>query len=141
MEKDKHAAPMEVLEDEPKPVKRAKTSKQNTVGVGKLSGRSWKAPGQKSSSIRSGSSKALSTSWKKKMREKAVAKELRERKKEALELKKAHLKEAREKREAAEKRKEENRKKAAVTQLVSSATARKMAKNKKLKKKLVTVDG
>ena len=114
---------------------------QNTVGVGKTSGRSWKISGQKASSMRSGASKNMSTSWEKKMRDKAVLKEVRDRRREALEKEKAKRREAREKREAAKKRKEENRKKSAVTQVVSTETAKKMAKNKKLRKKLVTVDG
>lgn len=122
--------------------KRAKTTretKHNTIGVGRVSGRSWKVPGETMSAMKKGTN--VSTTWEKKMKEKAVAKELRERKQEAKELRQAAMKEAREKREAAKKRKEENRVKSAITQIVSSKTARKMAKNKKLRKKLVTVDG
>lgn len=122
--------------------KRAKANvKQNAVGVGKGSGRTWKAPGEKMSTVRSGSSKKLSTSWEKKMADKAALKDLRDRKKAALEERKEAARKAREQREAAKKRKEENRKKSVVTQVVSSATARKMAKSKKQRKKLVTVDG
>ncbi|KAI8106461.1 hypothetical protein M9435_001005 [Picochlorum sp. BPE23] len=122
--------------------KRAKADvKQNAVGVGKGSGRTWKAPGQKMSTMRSGSSKKLSTSWEKKMADKAALKDLRDRKKAALEQRKEAARKAREQKEAAKKRKEENRQKSVVTQVVSSATARKMAKSKKQRKKLVTVDG
>lgn len=120
------------------PRKRVAT-RQNSVGLRKVSGRSWKAPGQKMSTVRSGSSKKLSTSWEKKMKEKAILKDLRDRKKEALEQTKAAAREAREQREAAKKRKEENRQKSLVTQVVSSATARRMAKSKKQRKKLVKV--
>jgi rRNA-processing protein CGR1 len=118
-----------------------RTTRQNSVGAGKVSGRSWKVPGEKMSGLRSGSSKKLSTSWEKKMKEKAEMKDLRERKKMALEEKKAAARAAREQREEAKKRKEENRKKSVVTTVVSSATARRMAKSKKQRKKLVTVEG
>ncbi len=120
------------------PAKKIAT-KHNSVGQGKVSGRSWKAPGQKMSTVRSGSSKKLSTTWEKKMKEKAVLKDLRDRKKEAREQKKEAARAAREQREAAKKRKEENRQKSVVTQVVSSATARRMAKSKKQRKKLVNV--
>lgn len=125
-------------DEEPVAVKRVAT-KHNSVGQAKVSGRSWKAPGQKMSTLRSGSSKKLSTTWEKKMKEKAVLKDLRDRKKEALEQKKEAARAAREQREAAKKRKEENRQKSVVTQVVSSATARKMSKSKKQRKKLVNV--
>ena len=121
-------------------LKKRQATKHNNVGQGKVSGRTWKAPGQKMSTIRAGSSSKISTSWERKMKDKAVLKEMRERKKEALEEVKRVKREAREQKEEAKKRKEENRKKSGlVTQVVSAKTARKMAKTKKGRKKLVVV--
>lgn len=121
-------------------LKKRQATKHNNVGQGKVSGRTWKAPGQKMSTIRAGSSSKISTSWERKMKDKAVLKEMRERKKEALEEVKRVKREAREQKEEAKKRKEENRKKSGlVTQVVSAKTARKMAKTKKGRKKLVAV--
>lgn len=121
-------------------LKKRQATKHNNVGQGKVSGRTWKAPGQKMSTIRTGSSSKISTSWERKMKDKAVLKEMRERKKEALEEVKRVKREAREQKEEAKKRKEENRKKSGlVTQVVSAKTARKMAKTKKGRKKLVVV--
>jgi hypothetical protein len=74
------------------------------------------------------------------MKDKAELKERRERKLAALEEVKRVRKEAREQKEEAKKRKEENRKRSGlVTQVVSAATARRMAKSKKGRKKLVAV--
>lgn len=125
------------VEGEPAPIPKAKRTKHNTIGVGKMSGRSWKQPAQRAGSLQN---PGLSTSWEKKMKDKAEMSAYRARKKEALDARKEEAREARKRREDAKRRKEENRKKSVVTTRVSTATARKMAKNKKLKKKLVTVD-
>lgn len=121
-------------------LKKRQATKHNNVGQGRVSGRTWKAPGEKASTIRAGSSKKISTSWERKMKEKAMLKDMRDRKREALEARKAAGKAAREQKEEAKKRKEENRKRSGlVTQVVSAATARRMAKSKKGRKKLVAV--
>ncbi len=121
-------------------LRKRQATKHNNVGQGKVSGRTWKAPGQKMSTIRAGSSTKISTSWERKMKDKAELKERRERKLAALEEVKRVRKEAREQKEEAKKRKEENRKRSGlVTQVVSAKTARKMAKSKKGRKKLVVV--
>eukprot|EP00889_Picochlorum_renovo_P001595 jgi/Picre1/28625/NNA_004025.t1 len=79
---------------------------QGTVGMMEDgSGRTWKAPGHKMSTLRSGSSKKLSTSWEKKMADKAALKDLRDRKKAALEQKKEAARKAREQKEAARREK------------------------------------
>jgi rRNA-processing protein CGR1 len=116
-----------------------KRPKLNTIGVGKGSGRAaWKQPAPRANTLKN---PKLSSSWDKKMKDKAERAAYVSLKREATESKKTAAKEARERREEAQRRKEENRKKSAITTKVSSATARKMMKNKKLKKKLVMVDG
>lgn len=115
------------------PLKRAK---HNTVGVGKASGRSWKRPEQRSATLKN---PKLSTSWEKKMKDKAEIDALRARKREAAEARKEAAKKEKERLEEKKRRKEENRAKSAITQRVNVDTARKMAKNKKLKKRLVTL--
>ena len=118
------------------PLPAAKRTKHNSVGVGKVSGRSWKQAAPRASTLRS----ANSSSWEKKMKDKAEITAYRNRKKEALEARKEAARETRRRREEAKARKEANRAKSVVAQRVSAATARRMAKNKKQKKKLVTVD-
>lgn len=115
----------------------AKRAKHNIVGVGKASGRSWKQPAQRAGTLRN---PKLSTSWEKKMKQKAEEQAYKAAKREALEAKKEAARTERHRREEVKKRKEENRAKSAIVQKVSTSTAKKMAKNKKLKKKLVTVD-
>ena len=115
-----------------------KRPKANTIGVGKGSSRPWKQPAQRAGSLKNPN---LSSNWDAKMKEKAEKAAYLALKREGVEARKAVKREAREKKEAAIRRKEENRKKSVLTTKISSATARKMAKNKKLKKKLVVVDG
>lgn len=114
-----------------------KRPKSNTIGVGKGSRRSWKQPAQRAGSLKNPN---LSTNWDKKMKIKAERTAFLSLKREATEARKEAKKEAKEKWAEAKRRKEENRAKSAITTKISSATARKMAKNKKLKKKLVVVD-
>lgn len=116
-----------------------KRPKLNTVGVGKGSGRAaWKQPAPRASTLRN---PGLTSSWDKKMKDKAERAAYVNLKREVSEGRKTAAREARERKEEAQRRKEENRKKSQITTKISSATARKMAKNKKLKKKLVMVDG
>lgn len=110
-----------------------KRSRSNVVGVGKASGRTWKLPGQRAASLRN---PKLSSSWEKKMADKAKAQAFKEAKKEAKALVSEAKREARERKEAAKERKEENRRKSEVTVRVSAATAKKMLKSKKDRKKL-----
>lgn len=110
-----------------------KRTKSNVVGVGRTSGRSWKAPGQRAGSLRN---PKLSTSWEKKMADKAKAQAFRDAKKEAKALVGEAKREARERKEAAKARKEENRRNSEVTVRVSAETAKKMLKSKKDRKKL-----
>ena len=112
----------------------AKRVKHNALGVGRGSGRAaWKAPENRTT--RSG----MATSWESKMRFKAERASYKGRK-DAAEAARAAAKRAkREQREAAAKRKEENRRASAVSTRVTAKTARRMAKSKKLRKKLVTV--
>lgn len=115
----------------------AKRVKRNIIGLGKASGRTWKIPAERAGTLRN---QKLSSSWEKKMRLKAEAQAFKTRKRDALEAHKSVMRERRQKREEAKKRKEENQQKSAITQRVSTETAKRMSKNKKLKKKLVTVD-
>jgi rRNA-processing protein CGR1 len=115
----------------------AKRVKRNIVGLGKASGRTWKAPAERAGTLRN---QNLSSSWEKKMRMKAEAQAFKTRKRDAIEAHKTAMKERRQKREEAKKRKEENQKKSAITQPVTAETAKRMSKNKKLKKKLVSVE-
>lgn len=115
----------------------AKRVKRNVVGVGTTSGREWKSPAQRASTLRN---PKLSTSWERKMTKKAEAAAFKSLKQEAAAAHKEAKRQARQKWEEAKRRKEEAQKKAAITQKVSSETAKRMSKNKKLKKKLVVVD-
>jgi rRNA-processing protein CGR1 len=127
-------------EGEPQPAAgNLKRPKLNTIGVGKGSGRAaWKQPSSRASTLRN---PKLTSSWDKKMKDKAEKAAYVGLKREAAESRKTAAREAKERREESRQRKEENRKKSAITTKISSATARKMMKNKKLKKKLVMVDG
>jgi len=127
-----------MAEDAPAVIPPAKRTKHNTVGVGKGSGRPWKQAATRASTMKN---PGLSTSWEKKMKDKAEMAAYKARKKEGIEARKEEAREARRRREESRKRKEENRAKSVVVQRISAATAKRMAKNKKLKKKLVTVEG
>lgn len=136
VERDQHEIAMRDDDDAPAPVQPAKRLKSNTTGVAKVSGRSWKP-----AEARSGTTKpaSLSSSWEKKMQIKAELAARRDRKREGAEARKEAAKEERERRAAVKRRKEENQRKSVVAQRVTTATAQRMAKNKKLKKKLVTM--
>jgi rRNA-processing protein CGR1 len=122
---------------EPVAIGRVKKPKLNAVGIGKISGRAWKAPEPKrASAIRN---PKVSSSWDTKMKVKAEKQAYLTMKREAKEARSEKLRNAREQREAAMKRKEENRSKSAVVQKLSSSTAKKMMKSKKARKHLATV--
>ncbi|EIE22047.1 hypothetical protein COCSUDRAFT_53945 [Coccomyxa subellipsoidea C-169] len=116
----------------------AKRLKLNTVGVGKTSGRGWKEAGERAGSLRN---PLLSTSWEKKMADKAAAQQFKAVKKAAVDAHKEKKQKLRTQREANLKRKEENRRKSLVTQKISNpATLKRMLKSKKDRKKLMTAD-
>mmetsp|Transcript_14095 Transcript_14095/g.36182 ORF Transcript_14095/g.36182 Transcript_14095/m.36182 type:complete len:187 (-) Transcript_14095:224-784(-) len=108
---------------------------RDVVGVGRTSKRTWKEPGQKMEKI------TKKTSWEKKMAQKAETKRYRENKDAAVSAFKEKRKAMADRRKEAEKRKAENRKKAEVVQVIRNpATLKRMMKNRKMKKKLVTRD-
>ena len=115
----------------------AKRARHNVVGVGKASGRAWKVPAQRAGTLRN---PALSSSWEKKMADKAVEGAYKERKRAAAEARKEAAAEERRRREAVKARKEAKRAAAVVTTRVSAATAKRMMKNKKARKLLRTGD-
>lgn len=115
----------------------AKRVKHNTVGVGKASGRDWKQPGQRAGSLKN---PKLSSSWEKKMQDKAVEKAFKERKRDAAAARKEALATERRRREAVKQRKAEAQAKSAVVTRVSAATAKRMMKSKKARKLLQTRD-
>ena len=123
-------------EGEPVPVAAAeppKRAKHNVVGVGKTSGRDWKQPAPRAGTLRN---PALSTSWEKKMAQKAEEQAYKERKRAAQEARREAAGAERRRREEAKARKEERKKAAEVTTRVSAATAKRMMKSKKARKLL-----
>ena len=114
-----------------------KRVKHNTVGVGKASGRAWKTAGQRAGSLRN---PKLTSSWEKKMADKAVESAFKERKRAAQAAHREAKAEARRKREAAKQRKAEAQARSAVTVRVTAATAKRMMKSKKQRKLLRTAD-
>lgn len=114
-----------------------KRAKHNVVGSGKASGRDWKVPGQRAGSLKN---PKLSTSWEKKMADKAVETAFKEQKRAALAAAKEAAAEARRKKEAAKQRKKEAQERSAVVTRVSAATAKRMMKSKKGRKLLQTRD-
>ncbi|KAK2075738.1 hypothetical protein QBZ16_001479 [Prototheca wickerhamii] len=121
--------------EEQAPVGRVKRPKHNTVGAGKESGRSWKQPGQRASSLRN---PQTALSWEKRMKDKAEKAAFLAQKREALAAFKAKKSEAKAQREASRQRKEENRKASDLTVAISSATAKKLLKSKKGRKQIRT---
>jgi rRNA-processing protein CGR1 len=114
-----------------------KRAKHNVVGAGKASGRDWKVPGQRAGSLKN---PKLSTSWEKKMADKAQESAFKEQKRAALAAAKEAAAEVRRKKEAAKQRKKEAQERSAVVTRVSAATAKRMMKSKKGRKLLQTRD-
>lgn len=115
-----------------------KKTKHDTVGVGKVSGRPWKVPGERAGSLKSA---VLSTTWEKKMALKAERQSFVSHKREVVTARKEKLAAARRQREAAKKRKEENRRKSTITQKVTNpAKLKKLLKGKKSRKRIITGD-
>lgn len=126
--------------DKPAPVtfKKLKTTKSDISGVGKASSRQWKEPGQRAGALKS---QNVSSSWEAKMRNKAETKIFRENRAEAIAVRKAKLQRARQQRsEAKAKKAEGQRRNTKVQQISNPATIKKMMKDKKQRKKLMTVD-
>lgn len=116
-----------------------KRTKHDTVGVGKVSGRPWKVPGQRAGSLKSA---ILSTTWEKKMKDKAAREAFVAKKREAVAARKAKLSEIKRRKEEAKERKKANQAKSAIVQKVTNpAKLKKLMKSKKARKRLVTVDG
>ncbi|KAG2485855.1 hypothetical protein HYH03_015438 [Edaphochlamys debaryana] len=105
-----------------------------------VSGKVWKAPGQRASTVMKPQLTGKK-SWSKRMTEKAAKQHLQSAKKEAVDAAKAKRKAAGDQRKAARERKLENQKKSAVVQkITNSATVKKMMKDKKQRKLLRTAD-
>ncbi|KAG2451382.1 hypothetical protein HYH02_003984 [Chlamydomonas schloesseri] len=105
-----------------------------------VSGKVWKAPGQRASTVMKANVSG-NKSWGRRMAEKAADKSLRETKAEALAAVKAKRKAAADQRKAARERKQANQAKSAVTQkITNAATVKKMMKDKKQRKLLRTAD-
>ncbi|KAK9820357.1 hypothetical protein WJX72_009383 [[Myrmecia] bisecta] len=116
----------------------AKRVKYDTAGVGKVSGRPWKEPSARASTVMKAH---IPTPWDKKMQLKAERDAFKTFKGEAIEARKAKLTADRKRREAVKQRKQENQQKSAVVQkITSSATLKKMMKSKKQRKKLQMAD-
>lgn len=126
--------------DKPAPVsfKKLKTTKSDVSGVGKASGRQWKEAGQRAGTMKS---QNVSSSWDEKMRLKAETKIFRENRAAAIATRTAKLKRARQQRsEAKAKKAEGQRRNTKVQQISNPATIKKMMKDKKQRKKLMTAD-
>lgn len=118
--------------------KRLKTTNSDVSGVGKASGRQWKEAGQRAGTLKS---QNVSSSWEEKMRIKAETKIFRENRAQAIATRKAKLQRARQQRSEAKARKNEaQRKNTKVQQISNPATIKKMMKDKKQRKKLMTAD-
>ncbi|GLC44095.1 hypothetical protein PLESTB_000929800 [Pleodorina starrii] len=105
-----------------------------------VSGKTWKAPGQRASTVMRPATLGKK-SWGKRMTEKAARKHILEQKAEAVAAAKAKRKAAAEQRKAAKERKTANQQKSAVVQkITNSATVKKMMKDKKQRKLLRTAD-
>ncbi|CAL5219037.1 g796 [Coccomyxa viridis] len=120
------------------PVQTSKRQKLNIVGIGKGSGRSWKEPSQRASSVKN---PILTSSWEKKMQDKAARQHFKEVKQVAIDARKQKLQKVRKQRADAKQRKEENQRKSMVVQAVTNPkTLKKMMASKKDRKKLMKAD-
>jgi len=134
---DQLETPMQTGEEPvPKMPKRRKVN--NVVGVGSASGRPWKVPGERAGSFKN---PLLSTSWEKKMKDKAERDAFKVVKRESIAAHKEKLAKVKKQRQDARAKKEANKQKSNVTQTISSnATLRKMMKSKKQRKLLQKAD-
>lgn len=113
-------------------------AKYDVVGLGKGSGRPWKEPAPRASTLKPAT---LSTSWEKKMALKAARAAFVAAKRDAVDARKTRKREGRAVREAALERRRLAREGAAVTQTITStATLKRMMKNKKQAKLLRKAD-
>lgn len=113
-------------------------TKLNVAGLAKASGRAWKEPSQRASTLRPAT---LSTPWQKKMEAKAAKAAFLEAKRAAVDARKDRLRTARAAREAALARKKAAQEAAAVTQTITkSSTVKRMLKSKKQARLLKKAD-
>lgn len=108
------------------------------LNVLQVSGKQWKEAGDRAGGLRS---QNVSSTWNEKMRIKAETKIFRENRAAIIEARKAKLRRARQQRNEAKARKAEGqRKNTKVQQITNPNTLKKMMKDKKQRKKLMTAD-
>ncbi|GFR43546.1 hypothetical protein Agub_g4639 [Astrephomene gubernaculifera] len=136
---DEQVAAMQ--EDEQQELKQPeKRQKADETTFRPVSGRTWKLPGQRASTVMKPSTSGKK-SWNQRMADKAARKNLQELKGEAVAAAKAKRKAAADQRKAAKERKAANQQKSAVVQkITNTATVKKMMKDKKQRKLLRTAD-
>eukprot|EP01024_Parvocaulis_polyphysoides_P048035 TRINITY_DN4555_c0_g1_i1.p2 TRINITY_DN4555_c0_g1~~TRINITY_DN4555_c0_g1_i1.p2 ORF type:complete len:198 (-),score=32.02 TRINITY_DN4555_c0_g1_i1:167-703(-) len=109
-----------------------------TSSSGKKSGRSWKAPAKRASSV---VMKQNSKDWQTKMMEKRVRSDLLEKKREAVQLFKDRAADKRRALRVSKERKEANRKKSTVFQKITNSTKlKKMMKSRKLRQQIMSLE-
>ncbi|GIL70714.1 hypothetical protein Vretimale_3819 [Volvox reticuliferus] len=141
-EQDEGEQPTPMQEDEHQEVKThsQKRQKADETTYRPVSGKTWKAPGQRASTVMRPVTLGKK-SWSKKMSEKVVRKNLLDQKAEAVAAAKEKRKASAEQRKAAKERKAANQQKSAIVQkITNTATVKKMMKDKKQRKLLRTAD-
>ncbi|GLI58673.1 hypothetical protein VaNZ11_000416 [Volvox africanus] len=117
-----------------------KRQKADEITYRPVSGKTWKAPGQRASTVMRPASLGKKN-WSKKTNEKVARKNLLDLKAEAVAAAKEKRKAAAAQRKAAKERKAANQQKSAVVQkITNNATVKKMMKDKKQRKLLRTAD-
>ncbi|KXZ43311.1 hypothetical protein GPECTOR_94g633 [Gonium pectorale] len=140
-EQEEEDAAMQEDEQQQQPViPSEKRQKADETTFRPVSGKVWKAPGQRASTVMKPATVGRKN-WNKRMTEKAARKHLLEQKSEAVAAAKAKRKAAADQRKAAKERKQANQQKSAVVQkITNTATVKKMMKDKKQRKLLRTAD-
>ncbi|EFJ50874.1 hypothetical protein VOLCADRAFT_103666 [Volvox carteri f. nagariensis] len=137
---DEHPMAMQEDMEQQDATQAPKRQKADETMYRPVSGKSWKPPGQRASTVMRPASLGKK-SWGKKMTEKASRKHLLDLKAEAVAATKAKRKAAAEQRKRAKELKASNQQKSAVVQkITNSATVKKMMKDKKQRKLLRTAD-
>lgn len=138
MEELELEGPSTMDEDVPTATESNKRQKLDGVAYRKVSGKVWKSGNDKASTKKTAS---LSSTWEKKMANKAGREHFMTFKKEAVAAAKSKRKAAADQRRLAKERKDANKAKSTVVQkITNSATLKKMMKSKKDRKKLKTAD-